>query len=1100
MKYCNNYTIPVLFSFLFVLLACRDEMPYGNGGPLVVEEGIPGMLTLTVGSVGGASHVVTRATAEEEKNISSLYVFVINVASDDTPSANPILSRKWFPDTESMKSNGQLKIQIPAVSSNSVRIFAIANLNTVNQLSNNEEILNKLHSVTNAEELDQLVARLDMIEDATDPSSTKKALVDRLQGSLLSSGHYSTSNNDSPYAKEELFALDKDISTDKLIIKNKETGSAANGSIRLHHLDARFNFVVKLADGLPPGAYFKLKSWKVKNLHLQSFVHWQEAALGSGSDEHGGTADMNGNYIDETISADNADKVTSSFTFYAFENRHSDAPFADVAAVKEAMKTEGLTLQDGSNFTADQAYVLREKKNADGSFKYAPANAAYVILKGEYYNPKETVGGITQQCSATVTYLIHLGYIGEDNMETAASGSSSSEEKALVKLNDYRILRNSNYTYTVTVGGVDNIRVEANNNGENQPGAEGSVVDSDFDFQADAHYEQRQILLDLRSVAARMTQTNAGYSYTVNTPFTSGSVLVTVRNDGSSDRPIALDDKWVRFAYLGNDVFGNIPDILHSRIAEGAGYGLPYTYTYDVDPGESSAGNPIQLWSPVSLLQHLKSWIDIYNTVKDKDVEGDVDPYIQLDDGSYFYLLRYFTVYVDEYYYTRNPVTGTTSNTLWTSFCNADDRTMSIFQGVYDSADKHSHYTRSGLNIRQRSIQTQYSTGQSGQQLANRAYGIEHTDEYGGSYNITPDYPMLSTSSTPADGLDNTCRGLFDNKRLVTNVMGEFSWVAANAIFPLRARTSNGGSGIPAQWESRYVNVAALSRNRDNNRDGEIDLDEIVWYVLSEEQMMHLYVSSFLMEDPLYQTQLWKGDNLCYASSTYDTSKGLAIQVAGKGPVVAWMKKGDDSVSETDRKNCYVRCARNLGTPPAMQGTKPYTGTNYAHEGFASILPDPGAVDVNYTFTYNKLNTDALRSYIGVGALGSHTLFQAAARPYHSFITAKQLLYGDDGSPVDWNTARNICNGYSELIDRSDKGTWRLPNSCEAMAMFFKFAATDQLWDNTSGRVMWSCTQYGGGTSSGEYIGVDHSKKEMVCVSGINSAGYVRCIRDNYDE
>ena len=71
-------------------------------------------------------------------------------------------------------------------------------------------------------------------------------------------------------------------------------------------------------------------------------------------------------------------------------------------------------------------------------------------------------------------------------------------------------MRNSNYTYTVTVGGVDNIRVEAEAGGvENQPAAEGNVVDSDFDFQADAHYEQRLVRLNLKSVVARMNQTGS---------------------------------------------------------------------------------------------------------------------------------------------------------------------------------------------------------------------------------------------------------------------------------------------------------------------------------------------------------------------------------------------------------------------------------------------------------------------------------------------------------------------------------------------------------------------------------------------------------------
>lgn len=1102
MKHRNISVWSITLSFFFLLVSCRDEMA-GKGGILEVEEGVPGTLTLSVTSGDPALHVVTRASEEEEKYISSLYVFILDMTSTGAPSTHPVLSRKWFPDTRSFlrDASGNIQVGIPAVSCNSVRIFAVANLNTANQLSNNKEMLEAFHNAANEAELESIMARLDVFKTVTDAEPEgggTLALVDRLQGSLLSAGHYSSSPDYSPYASAEQFVLDSDVATGRLIMK-KTTGGAVNGAIRLHHLDARFNFVVKLADGLPSGAYFKLKSWKVKNLHMRSFVHWQQnSPCFSETEELGGTTDMNGNYIDET-SADG--KVTSSFTFYTFENRHAPAPpFASVDEVKTAMEAEGLSWNEGSGFTADQAYLLREKKNPDGSFKYAPGSAAYVVLKGEYYNPAEKMmGDITQQCSATVTYLIHLGYIGEENMEEIPAGSTSGQEE-LAKLNDYRILRSSNYTYKVTVGGVDNIRVEAQTGGtENQPAAEGDVVDSDFDFQADAHYEQRLVKFNLKSVVARMDQTLAGYSYTVNTPFTSGPVTVTLHDDGSNDRSIMLDDGWVRFAYLGNDIYGGMSEVLHRRMEETGGYGLPYTYTYDLEPGESSVSNPIQLWGPVTLLQHLKSWVSIYKAeiAKGKKIEGrEEDPYIVLDGGSYFYLYRYFTVYVDEYYYMQDPVTGTTSNTFWMKFCNAADRTMSIFQSLDTSTDGHSSYTRSGMNIRQRSIQTLYSPGQSGQQLTYRAFGIEHTDEYGGNYNITPDEPMLSASSTPADGLDNTCRGLLDNVSLVNDALGEFTWKGANGIFPVTDRTSDSGAGWPIVRGSRYVNVAALSRNRDNNRDGRIDPDEIVWYVPAKEQMMHLYVGSFLMDDPLYQARLQKGDKLCYATSTFDVSKGLAILVANKGAALDWMKDG--SFSKTDRENCYIRCARNLGIPPVMQASAPYTGTDYAHEGLASVSPAPGSAGVNYRFTYNKLNTTALRSYIGVGSLGSHTQFQAAARPYRSFITARQLLYGVDNSPVTWMEARSLCHNYSEQTDRSDKGGWRLPNSCEAMAMLFKF--TDNLWDNTSGRVMWSCTQYSGGLSSVEYIGVDHNKQEMVCLPGADAVGYARCVRDNPDE
>ena len=88
---------------------------------------------------------------------------------------------------------------------------------------------------------------------------------------------------------------------------------------------------------------------------------------------------------------------------------------------------------------------------------------------------------------------------------------------------------------------------------------------------------------------------------------------------------------------------------------------------------------------------------------------------------------------------------------------------------------------------------------------------------------------------------------------------GEFTWKGGNGIFPVTDRTSDSGAGWPMARSSRYVNVATLSRNRDNNRNGLIDLDEIVWYVPAKEQMMHLYVGTFLMDDPLYQARLQKG-------------------------------------------------------------------------------------------------------------------------------------------------------------------------------------------------------------------------------------------------
>ena len=154
MKYKDIPVWSIILSFFFIFASCRDEMA-GKSGVLEVEEGIPGTLTLSVTSGNPALHVVTRASEEEEKHISSLYVFILDMTSTGGPATHPVLSRKWFPDTQSFPRDvsGNIQVGIPAVSCNSVRIFAVANLNTANQLSNNKEMLEAFHNAANEAEV-----------------------------------------------------------------------------------------------------------------------------------------------------------------------------------------------------------------------------------------------------------------------------------------------------------------------------------------------------------------------------------------------------------------------------------------------------------------------------------------------------------------------------------------------------------------------------------------------------------------------------------------------------------------------------------------------------------------------------------------------------------------------------------------------------------------------------------------------------------------------------------------------------------------------------------------------------------------------------------
>lgn len=1088
MKLNRINSLWIIWGMLTMLAGCRDT-EFADGPVLKVEEGIPGTLVLPVNTSSMTSHVVTRSTAaatDEEKHISTLYVFIVDIQDKDNPAANPILAKRWFSDVSKLRdTDGHIRVSIPAVSCNQVRVFAVANLNTPNQLANNSELLEQYNRVSNEEELEEVRAVLNT------ESNYDWVLADRSQGNLPASGHFRRDNDTSDEyplaAQEEIYTLAANNGTLQL---QDGSGMPVSGAIRLHRLDAKIRFEVKLADNLPAGAYFKLKSWQVINLHKQAFIHWQHGdACGTNTSyEYVGDSDeMTGSYISETQNAEG--KTVSEFTFYALENRHKPkTEFATAQQIIDAMTAEGYSLPAFTG--ADQAYVLREKNelNPSGytSFKYAPRAGTYVVLKGEFYTPvTHAPGSENMQRAANVEYAIHLGYIGQGNME--GTGSADNE---IDKLNDYSILRNSSYTYKVTVKEVDNIRVEAQKQGDPQPSAEGSVIDSEFDLQADSHYEQRLIAFDLKEVAEKIKEASAHFSYTVKTPFTDGEQTVTVQTTGDDDRPQNLDDQWVHFVYLGNDASGSMSMATMEVLEKSGGYGLPYAYTYTTRPSESQVtSNPFQLWPATTLLRNLQAWINTYNAATDKTIKGEgVRAHIMLDNGSPFYLTRFFTVYVDEYYYTQNPNTGTVSNTLWTQFCNTGDRTMRVFLQNFTSNDGWSSYSRSGLNIRQKAIQTAYSPGETGQQLADRAYGIEHTDEYGKNYNIDVTDAFTTFSTHAETGLANSLNALYSP--LSQDILGKgFLWESFYNLFNFNARTSEGQ--IPAATtdqvrRQRYAHLAHLTRNRDNNRNGIIDPEEVKWYIPTHRQMQNLYLGSFLMDDPLFAAKLLKNNRVCYLTSYADAS-GMRFLIADEGASL-----GIYSILGNAAKDSYVRCARSLGTPPDVSPTWPYN----------SSIPEALATTVlsgsNHTITHNKYSTRGMRSYIERGALGSHTQHQSLARTYRSFIVAQRMIYAKnaDGSldsaggvpSITWTNANDICPLYSEQPDRSDLGTWRLPNLSEALSMLLHLPPVG-MWNDVG--FMWTCTRCS--QNAGEYFGIERGEVKHQTSA---STGYVRCVHD----
>lgn len=197
-------------------------------------------------------------------------------------------------------------------------------------------------------------------------------------------------------------------------------------------------------------------------------------------------------------------------------------------------------VQKAANKEGSWAYTDREKRVADdyNTFANAPANATYVVVEGTYSGPGKT--GDEGTVTGTVKYTIHLG-----NFDTREDKGGS--------FDNFSVKRNTKYTYTVTVNGVNSIIVEATTNVEGQPGAEGYIIKPSphVVVNLDSHYEK---------VLLSFSKTNIEKCIVSGTvPAGEGKMTSFTVKEGSTDSHLK-DIAWVKFGKPASETtFANYP-------------------------------------------------------------------------------------------------------------------------------------------------------------------------------------------------------------------------------------------------------------------------------------------------------------------------------------------------------------------------------------------------------------------------------------------------------------------------------------------------------------------------------------------------------------
>ena len=728
-----------------------------------------------------------------------------------------------------------------------------------------------------------------------------------------------------------------------------------------------------------------------------------------------------------------------SFQFFTPENIQDTL----TTGTNEYGEKYDFTVQDNSG------YQLREKWNPDGTdqakpthklWKNAPLNATYVVIEGQYTEMDNNELVYT----GNVSYTIHLGNFGPGNW------------------GNFTVERNHRYIYYVTVNGVDNIAVEAKTDAENQPGAEGSIISTSGTtrtYSLDAHFEQVLLEYNLSEIASAALSTQNSNKELTNAEAISEHLIVSIETpfqDGLKElRPYSTFIKY----YDGS----NYDKALQRAKAEDLD-GLDYKWvefwpqTTDGTDLESYPGLPAWKSSDESDSQSdSKYLLDVYDAcvkmgqvVEKIMIKEDITYYDESrygsgiraesgDDGRGITVFRSggkyyarFTGFVDEYYYTSDPVTGLVIS--WGAFANVPQRRMLISMDVQTSIDGNSSLSNVHTNISQRSMQTFYNTNATGL----NAFGLE-------TYNETP----LSRYGTPkANGTSDT-----DGRSNQWSMIGSGNHYDWNYyIYASDNGHKSNVTGIRkltnAYREGENNNnivrayYACMSRNRDLDGDGRIDNDEVRWYLPAINEYLRIGMGSISMsnESNLYigdKSEMRRGsdtngdgwpDNDNWYPENY-FGDGALYHTSTDGKETFWaVEKG--AYGATTNGDIPIRCIRHLPADPDNDTPADPMYDLYRIANGSYLLDFRDKFDNNMyrpTRTNSQLNEhdeDDLQNRFYDGLVISGTAQSGTAR-------LNAILNID-------NNKTNPCAEYYEGSENdpvSGKGRWRVPNLAELTIM-----------------------------------------------------------------
>lgn len=950
-----------------IIASCADdEWMSGNRRP--VREGVP--VTFDLNFCAEDNRVETRAAQDEsnESRIHNLYVLIFDADGNKHYGQ--------FFDGNITFTDGYRKgsVTVETTSLNNAIVVCIANLTADGVHTDYNVTVTEIQAIETLNDLKAYEATLgnEDYERSTQFFMTGYGYETDLQGNKLESESTSITIPDN-LEQKGIYCL-----------------------LSPRRMDAKVTFNVKPDRRKWTNLDFKPRTWRVVNVPkqtplLQADDPTRHIADTKGDDAYFNTAATSFE-LEERDTQQGSLLDSCGFTFYMPESR------------LRPKKTI-----DATDLTGKEAYALREKREAitggsypdkpgqkyeNGDFTYAADHAAYVEMTGtlSYTIPAGTTdNGITYPTdytvNADVALTVHLGYANKDP-------------------NDYRTLRNTHYTYNVSLRGLDNVVVEVTNDGDQQeeprPGYEADVIfASDGVYTMDAHYDRQLITID-RSMVPKLT-------WGVQTPYTQGIYNISNYTDLSNTPDPGTvaklyDYKWVKFA-INSDY----------KVPEGQYVKYPGDQNYN--GGTEGGGEPSPYYSP-SGKDHASNADSQTEAARMYDIHGLLKRLKQeYTDGQTTGPVA-ITAFVDEYVYVKHPETGADILSQWSNYVDAEDRLLYFVNSENSqySPDGNSSIVEAVKSFRQNPIRTVYNTSK-GLKTAWGTESILNDDR------LAPG--NVSNGSSTSNGRLNTIQCLLGTNYKTSPT--ELRWSKI-----LRVSFNNPDEHYMLQPGYQDAMYATLLRNRDLDGDDIVDYEEIRWYLAAIDQLVDLYIGEPALDSDahLYPDDTSKLVNKHY---TYTSSSNN-----GGNPWVYWSEECaalgsfDAAYGNMEGKFPY-RCLRNIGIDITDPATEP-----------TPLIPKvtQAETDGTYLIDCSNLSEKARRtSFEASSSLGAHDDESPQNRPYAKFRVSagtKEAIFpvptctwgGIIGYTPSWNDKK-----WGDFQTQTPSGGYRTPNLRELLIM-----------------------------------------------------------------